>query len=94
MGWYNNGDGMMNGSGYAIFAMILMLLFFVVLIWVVVRTVDHGSHSGRHGDHSHRSDGSGRSDHSSEALAHLNMRLAKGEIPADEYNALKEHLKR
>lgn len=88
MGWNNNGDGMMNGSGYAIFAMILMLLFFVILIWVVVRTVDHGSHSGRHSDHSHRSD------HSPEALAHLNMRLAKGEIPVDEYNTLKEHLKR
>ena len=94
MGWYSNGDGMMNGSGYAIFGMVLMVLFFVVLIWVVVRMVDHGSHSGRHSDHSHRWDGPDRSDHSSEALAHLNMRLAKGEIPADEYNALKDHLKR
>ena len=79
---------MMNGSGYAIFGMILMVLFLVVIVWVIVRMVDHGSHSDRHSDHSHRSD------HSSEALAHLNMRLAKGEIPADEYNALKDHLKR
>jgi len=88
MGWYNNGDGMMYGSGYAIFGMILMFLFLVVIVWVIVRMIDHGSHSGRHSDHSHRSD------HSPEALAHLNMRLAKGEIPVDEYNTLKEHLKR
>ena len=88
MGWYNDGYGMMNGSGYAIFGMILMVLFVTILVWVVVRTVDHGSHSGRH------SMDSNQPHPSSEALAHLNMRLAKGEIPADEYAALKAHLKK
>ena len=44
MGWYNDGYGMMNGSGFAIFGIILMVLFVTLLVWAVVRTVDHGSH--------------------------------------------------
>ena len=88
MGWYNDGYGMMNGSGFAIFGIILMVLFVTLLVWAIVRTVDHGSHSGRHNMDSHQAH------HSSEALAHLDMRLAKGEIPADEYAALKAHLKK
>lgn len=86
MDWYDNGGGMMNGSGYAIFGMILMLILFAVLIWVIFRVVDHGSHVERH----HGLADTSKS--STLALEHLNMRLAKGEVSVDEYAILKEHL--
>jgi uncharacterized membrane protein len=88
MGWYSNGDGMMNGSGFAIFGMVLMVLFFGILVWVIVRTIEHGSHQNRHSFDSHQPH------YSSEALGHLDMRLAKGEISPEEYNSLKGHIKK
>ena len=88
MGWYDNGDGMMHNNGYAFFGVAIMVLLIAILVWVVVRAFDHGPRYGRHGEHP-------RPEHrSSEALAHLDMRLAKGEITGDEYAAIKEHLKR
>ena len=86
MDWYDNGSGMMNGSGYAIFGMILMIILFAVLIWVIFRVVDHGSHVERH----HGPADTSKS--STLALEHLNMRLAKGDISVEEYAILKEHL--
>lgn len=86
MDWYDNGGGMMNGSGYAIFWMVLMAVFFVLLVWLFFRLVDHGSHSNTHHGSTVESKGS------SPALEHLNMRLAKGEVSAEEYATLKPHL--
>ncbi len=86
MNWYDNGNGMMNGSGYAIFGLAAMFIFFGILAWVIVKMVGHDSHSGAHHDHSNHSR------NSSEALDHLNMRLAKGEIQPEEYTILKSHL--
>ncbi len=86
MNWYDNGGGMMGDSGYAIFGVIFMLIFALVLIWVVIRVIDRGSNSSGH------SKNANRHGNSSEALEHLNMRLAKGEIPVEEYKLLKEHL--
>lgn len=86
MGWYDGRDGMMNGSGYAIFGLIAMVLFFLALVWLIVKIVGHGSDSHGHHVAAHQDKTS------SQALDHLNMRLAKGEIAPDEYLVLKEHL--
>ena len=86
MDWYDNGGGMMNGSGYAIFWMVLMAVFFVLLVWLIFRVVDHGAHSDRHHGSVVESKGL------SPAVEHLNMRLAKGEVSAEEYVTLKGHL--
>ena len=66
--------------------MVLMAVFFVLLVWLIFRVVDHGSHSDRHHGSVVESKGS------SLAVEHLNMRLAKGEVSAEEYVTLKEHL--
>ena len=86
MDWYNNGYGMMNNSGYAIFGMIFMGLLLIVSVWVIFRVVDRGSHN-----HSHV-EALKHSNSGPTALEVLDMRLAKGEISADEYTALKKHL--
>ena len=65
-----------------------MVIFFLVLIWVIFRVVDHGAHSERHHGNSENSKPS------SAALDFLNMRLAKGEVSAEEYTVLKEHLQK
>lgn len=86
MDWYDSGRGMMNGTGYAIFGMVLMVLFFLLIIWVIFRVVEHDSHSDRyHGNID-------VSKSASPALEHLNMRLARGEVSVEEYVILKEHL--
>jgi uncharacterized membrane protein len=90
MGWYDNRDGMMNGNGYTLIGILVMILFLLVLGWILIRAFDHksqqhGHHDGGHHPHPHQP---------SEALAHLDMRLAKGEISGEEYAAIKEHLKR
>jgi len=86
MDWNDSGRGMMNGSGYAIFGTIAMVLFFAVLVWVLVRMVGHSSQSNSQPSSPVKNSVSG------EALDHLNMRLAKGEIAVEEYNVLKQHL--
>ncbi len=89
MGWNDNRDGMMNGNGYTLIGILVMILFLLVLGWILIRAFDHksqqhGDHDGGHHPHPHQP---------SEALAHLDMRLAKGEISGEEYAAIKEHLK-
>lgn len=86
MNWNDSGNGMMNSWGYATGAMILMVLFFVGLFLIINNVAQHGS---RH-DHHHEGPSSMR--HSSEAVDHLNMRLAKGDISPEEYSVLKGHL--
>ena len=86
MDWYGNGYGMHN-SGYAIFGMVFMVVLFILGVWVIVRIVDRGSHNHPHGERLNHSKNS-----STAALEHLDMRLAKGEISADEYVTLKKHL--
>lgn len=88
MYWNNDGQGMMNGSGYALFAIGFMIIFFLFLIWLIFRVVDHGSHSHRHDLHQDKSN------NSSAAQEHLNMRLARGDISTEEYAILKEHLRK
>ena len=86
MGWYDDRGGMMNGSAYAIFGLIAMVLFISTLVWLIVKIVGHGSDSGRH------TEAVTQNKTSNPVLDHLNMRLAKGEIAPDEYLVLKEHL--
>ena len=86
MNWYGNGYGMMDSPGSSIIGMILMVALFILGVWVIVRIVERGSHNHPHGGNFKHSD-SGPA-----ALEVLDMRLAKGEISADEYLALKKHL--
>jgi len=86
MNWYDNGQGMMNGSAYGIIGMFIMVLFFIGLVWIIVSFTQHGSKSGHH----HQGPMGGTN--SSAALDHLNMRLAKGDISSEDYLNLKEHL--
>ena len=88
MNWYGNGNGygMMDSPGYAIFGMIFMVILFILAVWIIVRIVERGSHNHPHiGNLKHSESGPA-------ALEVLDMRLAKGEISADEYLALKKHL--
>ena len=88
MDWNDNGRGMIDGfgSGYHIVGMIAMVAFFALLVWILLRFVGPSSHS------ENSAKGSGKSSEPSAALEHLDMRLAKGELPAEEYIVLKEYL--
>ena len=87
MNWYGNGYGMMDSLGSSIIGMILMVALFILGVWVIVRIVERGSHNHPHGESLNHSKNS-----STAAIEHLDMRLAKGEISADEYVTLKKHL--
>jgi len=88
MDWNDNGRGMMSGYGsaYHVLGMIAMVLFFALLVWILLRFVGPSARS----ENSTKS--SSKSSESSAALEHLDMRLAKGELPVEEYKVLKEHL--
>ncbi len=86
MGWYDDRGGMMYGSGYAIFGLLIMVLFISTFVWLIIKIVGHGSDSSRHQLSPHQEKAS------SQALDHLNMRLAKGEISPEEYTTIKSHL--
>ena len=88
MDWNDNGRGMMDGygsgAGYHILGLIAMMVFFALLVWILFRFVGPKTHS----------ENSAKSSDSSVALEHLDMRLAKGELPVEEYKVLKEHLQK
>ncbi len=92
MNWNDNGRGMMDGygsgAGYHILGMIAMVAFFALLVWILFRFVGPKSQS----DGSPK--GSNKGADSTAALEHLDMRLAKGELPVEEYKVLKEHLQK
>ena len=92
MNWNDNGRGMMDGYGsgsaYHIHGMIAMVAFFALLVWILFRFVGPKSQS----DGSPK--GSNKGADSTAALEHLDMRLAKGELPVEEYKVLKEHLQK
>jgi uncharacterized membrane protein len=58
------------------------------VLWVIFRIVEHGSHT--HAQHENVN----YLKNLPTAVEVLDMRLAKGEISAEEYNTLKEHLKK
>jgi uncharacterized membrane protein len=86
MTWYDSRNGMMSGTGYTIFSSIVIVVLFVVMVWIIIKIIEHGAHISRN----HESSNHDRS--SSAAMDHLNMRLATGEISVEDYTILKEHL--
>lgn len=78
MGYYNNFLG-----GYGLFGPLFMIIFWGLIIWVIVRLVKGGGHSGccGHGD-----------DSGSKVLAILKERYAKGEIDKKEFEQKKKEL--
>lgn len=77
-----DGYGHMNGWGYGVGMMFGPILWIIVLGLVAAGVVWFVRNMDRHGSHRGRSD----------ALRELDLRLARGEIDADEYTARKKLL--